>query len=373
MSAALAAPIISSVVGGLLSRGGGGSTTQTRSTSAQPFTAGGGLFSTSWGKGVQPNLGQSLTPEQQAQLAQLQFLSQQGSNTGFSTTPREDREYGGFTYQNQNTPYQFTSADLAGVDPAVLAAYQQMSGGGSKQNGLNMSIVDPTLQAINAQGLFGAQSMFDQAMNNPNAAMAGDLGGMFMQQLMDQGNSPMALAENQFNLLNPILQNQQNQDYLNLESRLFGQGRLGATSGSNDMNAFFDAGNDATRKLLYDSLGLGMASQAQNASLAGMFSQLDPSLRGQYQQLGSGFLNIPLSLQQAMLNQTQIAGALSGANTVGSLTPPGLNPAGAVGAGLLNSGVQGLTNAIPGLFNSAGQSPWTNNPINGYVSTTAGR
>lgn len=219
---------------------------------------------------------------------------------------------------------------------------------GFQDGTLTAGISDPRLQAIQQQGLFGAQDFLSRAMGDPNAQLAGQLGGQFMQQAGI--TDPMQIAQQQFGLLNPILQEQQMQQQLGLEGRQFAQGRLGSTGGARDFGQLMRSQQDAERQLLFESLGQGLQTQQQQAGLGAMFSQLDPSLRGAFQNLGTGMLNIPMQLQQAMMNQASVAGGLSGATTTGTQTPAGLSPMQTIGAGLMNQGVQGLTSLAGGLF-----------------------
>jgi hypothetical protein len=235
------------------------------------------------------------------------------------------------------------------------------------------------LQALNQLGLDQSGLFFNMAADSESAARAGELGLNFLNQLGE--TDPMEIAQSQFNLLNPILQQQQEQDFLDFEQRAFSQGRMGSTAGARDLNALTDAQTDAERKLLFDSLGQGMASQAQTANLAATMAQLDPAIRGAFQGIGQGFLNIPMELQNQMLRQAQVAGGLSGATNTGTLTTPStsVNPMQAMGAGLLNSGIQGLTNSIPGLFQGSntasflgGTNPAYMPPGGGVYNSAAG-
>jgi hypothetical protein len=288
----IGASLVASGAGGLLGGGaGGGTNTITQQSVANPFTAQGSLFNTSFGPTSQP-----------------------GVNTGGGTL-------GNLTNQVRE---------------------------GQGPLGLNLGISDPTLQGISQQGLFGAQDFFNQAQNNPNAALAGQLGGGFLEQLGTF--NPLDVAQNQFGLLSPILNEQFTQDRLSQENRQFAQGRLGSTGGAQDVNALLDSQNDARRKLLFESFGQGQQAQNQLFNLGSGLSQLDPQLRGLFGGLGTNFLNVPLSIQQAGLNQAQIAGSLAGANTSGTLTNPGQSFSQQIGAGLINSGVSGLTSGLEGLF-----------------------
>jgi hypothetical protein len=216
--------------------------------------------------------------------------------------------------------------------------------GTSFQDGNLQMSLDPQLQQLQQSGLFGAQQFMNQAQTNPNAALAGQLGEGFLGQLGTF--NPMDVAQQQFGLLNPMLQEQFTQDRLGQESRQFAQGRLGSTGGAQDVQAMLGAQEDARRNLLFESYGQGLQGQQHLFNLGSGLSQLDPQLRGLFGNLANQALNVPLSLQQAGLNQAQIAGGLAG----GAQFQPQQSMGQALGAGLINSGVQGLTGMAQGLF-----------------------
>lgn len=345
--------IASAAVGHIL--GGGnksrGSTT-TQQTFANPFTSGGGLFGVNFGPGVVPGTLGAVAPADPAtglpikQAPIRPVINPDGGlragnfrrNTRHSNPIFSDEVRGGF-----------------GLNAAPPSRLPQPSRGGSGDRmGLDMAITDPRLKDVSDLGLQGAGLFLGNAINNPLADESSLIASRFLNELNE--TDPMAIAQNQFNLLNPILQEQQMQEQMDLENRLFAQGRLGSTSGSQDFNAFLDSTRDAERKLLFDSLGQGMAVQAQNASLAATLAQLDPTLRQAQLGLAGGMLNLPLGIQQAMLQQAQVAGGLAGATNTGQLTSPGIDVGQSIGAGLLNQGIQGITNAIPGLFSGGGGS-----------------
>ena len=205
-------------------------------------------------------------------------------------------------------------------------------------------MLDYQNQQLSHAGLFG-----DMAVNNATADMAGQMGQDFLGNL--GAYDPMQIAQMQFDQFNPILQDQNNQDFLDMENRLFAQGRLdqnGVGGGNGQMNALFDAQQDGQRKLLFDSFGQGLAAQNQQFNLGSSLAQLDPQLRGLFQSLGTQGMNNVLSIDQQGLNRySAFAGGSQGSQAAST---PGFNPVGAIGAGLLNSGANGLTNAMNGLF-----------------------
>ncbi len=256
---------------------------------------------------------------------------------------------------------QSTSADPFQTDSGLFSA-------GWDGSALNLGVSDPKLQQILQQVLGGAGGMFQQANTSPTAMLARNSGLDFLNQAGE--TDPYQIAESQFNLMHPLLQKQFDQDYLNLESRQFSQGRLGSTPGAQDMEALFNSQNDARTKLLFDSLQQGMGTQQHLYNMGSNFAQLDPALRGSYQNLGTGFLNIPLQLQQAMLNQAQVGGGVAGSNTVGSLTDTGFDPLNTIGTGLMTSGTQGISNQLNEMFKSPSAPP---NYYRGDGTTGGGR
>ena len=179
-----------------------------------------------------------------------------------------------------------------------------------------------------------------------NATIAGNLATDFLGGLEAD---PLRVAENQYNLLAPILQQQQQDDFLDLESRLFGQGRLGSTGGARDLNALFDSQQDADRALLFDSLNQGLASQQQNANIGMALAQMEPQLTGLFRGLGSASLTDALNIQDSALNNYSILAAAQGAGSGASA--PGR---GGVGfgdlllGGLASAGLSAGTNALFG-------------------------
>jgi hypothetical protein len=110
-----------------------------------------------------------------------------------------------------------------------------------------------------------------------------------------------------------------------------------------------DSQRDAERKLLFDSFGQGMQAQQGQINNASALMQLDPQLRGLFQNLGSGALGQSLDINNQGLNRFNAFAAARGgnSNTTSSGGPSALNQ---VGNGLVNSGVGALTNSIGGLF-----------------------
>jgi hypothetical protein len=232
--------------------------------------------------------------------------------------------------------------------------------GDNGQYNLTNEISDPRVQGISDQGLTGAAKFFSEAMNSQNAATAGRLGGDFLNQI--GSTDPMEVAQRQFDIMNPLLREQQQEDFLGLENRLFSQGQMGSggfAPGQHSMNAMFDANNDSRQKLLFDSLNQGMQTQNHVANMGSSLSQLDPQLRQQYQNLGQGMFNVPMGIQQQMLNQANVGGSLSGAANSANLSQQQIdayrdaNKESSLGSnfvdGIAKTGVDYLSNKLFGL------------------------
>lgn len=204
------------------------------------------------------------------------------------------------------------------------------------------------------------------ARTNVGADQARQLGQDFLGGL-DQF-SPEAIAEQQFNLLFPILQKQFEEDRLGLESRQFGQGRLGSTGGARDFNALLDQQGDQSQKFLFDSFQQGLAAQQQQANLGSQMLQLDPTLRGLFQNLGTGALNQGLGVQNTATNLFQAMSGAAGGG-VGGFAPTQVSPGQAFGAGLVNSGIRGMTSGINQLFGPQDPFAAGNNMIGGNINT----
>lgn len=207
-------------------------------------------------------------------------------------------------------------------------------------------------------GAVGDAGMFNEmARNNQSADMAGQLGQDMMANM--GAWDPYQIAKMQYDQMMPILADDFDQANLKMEGRQFAQGRLGSTGGANDFNALFDSQGDTQRKLLADSFGQGLAGQAQNAQLAQSFMQLDPTLRGLFQGLGSNSLSNALSIQGAALDQFNASNVAAAGGNSGR--GAGFNPMQDIGAGLMNSGVNQISGAFQGLFNPTPQTgnPWT--------------
>lgn len=161
---------------------------------------------------------------------------------------------------------------------------------------------------------------------------------------------PTQIAQQQFDVLAPILDRQNQQQRLDQESRLFRQGRLGSTGGAREVEALLNAQDDARRNLLFESFGQGLEAQRQNAALGLQFAQAAPQLQGMFGSLVNTPLSQILAMQGAGLDLARVAGGLSGGNITS--TNPNASTSQLFNQGLLQSGLQGLNTGIQQGFNS---------------------
>lgn len=232
---------------------------------------------------------------------------------------------------------------------------------------INQSL-SPELQALNDASLAGSGLFLNRAQGD--TGIAGQAEGLSADFLAQLGiTDPMQIAQSQFDLINPMLQENQERDRLSQENRLFAQGRLGSTGGANDVNALFDSQADAERKLLFDSLNQGLASQSHLFNLGSGLAGLGQGQRTSDFNLGQGMLGIPLELQRAMMAQAQGAAGLSGNVQTGATGGGGgFNPLQTAGAGFLNTGINSVSQGIGDIFSGFGQGPGSND-INGWINT----
>ncbi len=202
-------------------------------------------------------------------------------------------------------------------------------------------------QQLEGAGLFG-----EMAQTNAGAEQARTLGLDFLGGL-DQF-SPQAIAEQQCNQVFPILDKIQQRDQSRLESRLYNQGQLGGTPGSYRTQDLLGSQADARRKLLFDSFGQGLAAQNQQFQLGSGLLQLDPTLRGLFQNLSGANLQNVLGIEQAGINRLLAGASVEGTGGAQGIQSPTVGQQ--IGAGLLNSGIEGISTGIQGLFNPTSTS-----------------
>lgn len=184
--------------------------------------------------------------------------------------------------------------------------------------------------AINPKGRMGRA----QRQSMKDAGLASRLGRDFLQGLGQF--DPMEIAQMQFDLLDPILAERQAQNRYDLEGRLFSQGMLGGTSGDIRMGTLLDTQEDARRKLLFDSFQQGLAAQQHQLNMgSGLFN------------IGTGQIGNALNIQ-GMANDTFLTAASAAGG--GGQPTGGITPMQALGAGMVNAGVTGMSNAADSLF-----------------------
>lgn len=207
------------------------------------------------------------------------------------------------------------------------------------------------LKRLQNQLLQDAKLFNAMGVDNEGADLAQSLGMDFLSGI--DAFDPMAIAEQQFNLLNPILAAEQEQQFLDMEGRLFRQGRLGGSgrlSGQSQMNALFDSQEDARRKLLADSFGMGLQAQAQQVNLGSSLLQLDPTLRGLFRGLGSASLSDSLNIQTTANDVFRALAGAQGGNASGGGGGSGNSLGGALMSGVLSGLTGGISSAVEGLF-----------------------
>ena len=213
---------------------------------------------------------------------------------------------------------------------------------------LNLGITDPGLAGVSQQGIAGAGQFFGQAMGSPLAAQAGEIGGQFLGGLSpDAFGTQQRLFEQQNQLLAPL----QEQARLQQEGRLFSQGRLGGTSGGADQEALLRAQSAQTQGLFNQSFGQAQQQQLQQANIGSAMAQLQPGLAGMFANVGGQMLQAPLAIQQGQIDQARLGGELAGVSGTATQTGGG-NP---LAQGLFGAGVEGISDAIGGLFAPSAQ------------------
>ena len=219
-------------------------------------------------------------------------------------------------------------------------------GSGFGEDGSVNFNLDPQLAQLQGQGLNQSNQFGNLALNNAGSQGAFNLGQQFMGQLNE--TNPLALQNTLFQQQAGLLQPQFQQQQLDQEGRLFAQGRLGSTAGSNQQEALLNSQNNTFGQLLANAFQQSQGQQQQTAGLASMFSQLDPQLSGLFQSLGTGGLSNALNINQGNIDTLALGGDLNtSSSTIGALGPEANNP---LSAGLITSGAGGIGKALGGLF-----------------------
>ena len=210
-----------------------------------------------------------------------------------------------------------------------------ISGGGLfDTTGKGQISLTPEMQAIQQQllGTAGGQGQFQQ--------QAGQLGAGFLGQVGEF--DPFAAAQTQFGRMEDILAPQRDQQRLAQESRLFSQGRLGSTGGSQQQQALENVFSQQQAQNLAQALGQAQDIQGQQIERGAFLSQIPQAQQTQALQ------NL-LGIQKGGLSQLQAG--LSGGGSTTTTTPPGFDPLGMMGTGLMTSGAEQLGQQLQGAFN----------------------
>jgi hypothetical protein len=188
----------------------------------------------------------------------------------------------------------------------------------------------------------------EMAKNDPGAQAMQQYGQDIFNNM--QAWDPNQIAQMQYQNMQPIFQDEYNQQNLDMENRLFSRGRFGSDVGALQQNALYDAQNDNNRKLYGDAFGMGLMANNQ------MYNQGANALAGSqglisgWQTLGGNALNNVLNVQNAATGGFSALGGARGGNPGGG----SYSPTQMVGAGLLNAGVQGLDFSGFGAGSSSG-------------------
>jgi hypothetical protein len=214
-------------------------------------------------------------------------------------------------------------------------------GGGLFDTNINTGQISLTQPMREAQ-----QNLFSYAKGiDPFQKQAGALGLGFLNQV--GSFDPFEAAATQAGRMNDIMAPEWNRQNLSLENRLFQQGRLGSTGGSQQQGALYEAQNQQQAKNLVDALG-----QAQN--IQGNLINRGLLLGKTPMQMQTQALNNLFGMNTSALNQMR-AGIVGGTSQ-GPIAPTLMNQ---LGQGLLAGGASGLANADWGSM-FGGSDPWNN-------------
>jgi hypothetical protein len=212
----------------------------------------------------------------------------------------------------------------------------------------------------NAQGLFHTQG--------GNAQLAGDIGAQFLGGL--GSSNPLETQQALYNQLSPQMIDQQKQDFFDMEGRLFGQGRIGSTGGTNQLGELYSQQQDAQQRLLFDTFGQAQQAQAQQANIGAQMSQLDPQLQGMFQGVGNDALASALGIDSAAQQALRTATMIGGAGRVPEYGNGGPNLGGGMftglGQGLQAGGLNMIGNGINNWMSPGftGGNPYARSPGN---------
>jgi len=229
-------------------------------------------------EGFSTNLGESTTD-----------LTSQQTNQGLTSTDASsltNQTSSGLSQTGQTTSNtgQIDAARTAAGTTAQTGTQTGVTGTGAftGQTGLGTSGYDPTTGQFSTNLAPQYQQGVGNALEASNQAY-GALSGMDFNTTMGQ----------RYNALEALQEQDRLQAQLDMEDRLFSQGRLGSTGGSLQQNALMDAIAQQQSMNANTAFGQAMSYQDQNAQLAQQFAQAG------------------LAPQQLSLNQLQAMGALA--------------------------------------------------------------
>ena len=232
---------------------------------------------------------------------------------------------------------------------ALLGGGGKKSGGApsaapfNMNNGLfNLSMNKKGNSNMSATGALGdfqhgqvgdADYWSQMAMNDPGAQAMQQYGQDIFGNM--QVWDPNQIAQMQYQNMQPIFQDEYNQQNLAMENRLFSRGQFGADVGAQQQNALYDAQNDQNRKLYGDAFGMGLQANNQMYNQGANALAGSQGLMSGWQNMGGNALNNVLNIQNSATGGfSALSGARGGNPGGGSYSPTQM-----IGAGMLNAGV----------------------------------
>jgi len=353
---------------------------------------------------------------QNAQAAQnianqdLAYTAPYGMNTGIGNTSFSSTGNGNQAYSSLSAPYQGLEQGMLGSAGGFLGSLDQMGANGGFSPFLQ-NAYSQYQNSLPGAGGAGFNSLYGQAFGN-NLGTANAFGGAANGLLGALGNfNPTQAGANYTNLLAQQTAPANALAAQNLTQSLFNSGGLGSTGGANALQAL---GNMQSQQYVGQQVAgqqLGLQQQGLLGSLAGQYGGLSNSMNstnfgmganlndllygrqlgqaqqgfqnalglnqsalqnmGAYSGLASGLLGGGMNIDNALLNQMQVAANMGAQRTGAATTAGGINLAGqlaqnntnaAIGNGLIN-GLAGANWA--GLFGGGGNG---NTPYNNAIA-----
>tara|TARA_R110000796_G_scaffold241534_1_gene363163 strand:+ start:545 stop:1234 length:690 start_codon:yes stop_codon:yes gene_type:complete len=215
------------------------------------------------------------------------------------------------------------------VTAAAVAATPAMMDGlfGSSSSSSGSTSTDPfkTSSGLGTSKFDGANTTltlsdpFKDAQDQFLGQSMGSLG-----QLGAFGNNPFqasqpydlqGFTQNQFNLLEGLQQPSRDQATLDLEERLFSQGRLGSTGGTGQQNSLQDQFSLQQAQNMQSAFGQGLQGQQQQFGQDLEVGKQRLNQQKLLASLGTGLFGSALAPEQALLNQFQTGGAFAPTKT----------------------------------------------------------